>query len=312
MTNKLDHILAPPALQKGDMIGVMATSCWLKESDLLASKAFFEAQGYKIFIHPQATNRLNQSAGTAQSKIDALHDLFLNKEIKAIFGARGGNRAITMMDGLDMDIIRNNPKIVMGYSDMTVLLNGIFHQTGLIGFHGPLFREMPKRPESAAVMAVLAGEQASFDLVGSRIINAGEAQGRLIGGNLSLLQTLSGTSFKPDTNGAILFLEDIGDHISRYDRMLAHLKLAGWLDGLRGIICGDFSNMKDDEDRPFGFTLEDIIREHTSDLDIPIVMDAPFGHGDALPCFPVGAMAKLSAQHELPVTLELTARAVLV
>ncbi len=289
--------LKAPALKKGDTIGILSTSCWVDQADLDRAKAFMEARGYKVYIHPQATEQLHQSAGTAQSKVDALHDLFRNPDIKAIFGSRGGNRALTMMDKIDFNLVANNPKIIIGYSDLTSLLNGIQRKTGLITFHGPLFRELPDRNELEQLFDLLEGKTPDLDCSEAEIINEGSAEGKLIGGNLSVLQALSGTEFQPDTDGAILFIEDIGDHISRYDRMLAHMKLAGWFNKISGVVIGSFTKTGDDADRPFGFSLEDIVREHLGDLDIPIIMNAPFGHGDTLNTLPVGGKAKLEAKN---------------
>jgi len=290
--------MKPAALKKGDTIGIFASSNKVSQTDLDNTKKYLESVGYSVFLHPQCSKELNQSAGTAQDKADAFHDLLQNPDIKAIFGARGGNRATTMLDKIDFNIVAANPKILLGYSDVSALLNANYAKTGLIGFHGPLARELPKRDkaETDQLFALLAGQITPYDFSGSRIINEGTAEGKLIGGNLSVLQALSGTDFQPDTDGAILFIEDTGDHISRYDRMLANLKLAGWFNKLSGVVVGGFDNTKDDPDSPFGFTLEDIIREHFDGLDIPIIMDAPFGHADKLCAMPLGGEAKLEAE----------------
>lgn len=285
----------PPPLNPGDTIGVMATSCWLEEADIIAAKDFVESKGYKVFVHPQATARLNQSAGSAKEKVDAFHDLIRHPAIKAIMGARGGNRALTMLDKIDYTLVKQNPKIIMGYSDVTVLLNAIYMHTGMITYHGPLFRELPRRPEFEQVFSLLAGAKAPIPLPGCNVLKGGVAQGRLIGGNLSLFQTLLGTPHLPDLNGALLFLEDIGDHVSRYDRMLGHLRNVGVFEKISGLVIGAFTNMDDDAERPFGFTLEDVIREHTDDFNGLVIMNAPFGHGQHLPAFPVGAPVKVTA-----------------
>lgn len=283
----------PPPLQQGDTIGIMSTSCWVPEEDVLKAKSFIEEAGYKVFIHPQTLSRLNQSAGTAPEKIQAFNELIANPDIKAIFGARGGNRAGTMQTGIDFEQIKQNPKIIIGYSDLTVLINAIHHKTGLITYHGPLFRELPTHPDYDQMMQMLTGENPDVDLSGCKILKDGEANGKILGGNLSAFQSLIGTPYMPDLNGAILILEDVSDHISRYDRMFCHLKNTGALAQISGLIIGDFSNMKDNADNPFGFTLEDIILEHTEGLNIPILMDAPFGHAERLVTLPIGAPAVL-------------------
>lgn len=291
-------ILHPPALQSADRVGVIGTSGRVDEGDLLAAADFFALKGYDSFIHPQSIQQLHQSAGNAQAKIDAFHDVFKDDSISAVFGARGGNRAITMLPGIDFDVVRRHPKIITGYSDVTVLLNGIYARTGLITFHGPLFREFPRRGDDLTQMlSVLSGRADHIDLPGATYLRDGVAEGRLIGGNLSLFQTLIGTPYMPPLDGAILFLEDVGDHVSRYDRMLGHLRAAGVFARIGGLIIGDFTETKDNDERPFGFTLEDCVREHTASYRFPVIMNAPFGHGDHLPTFPVGCRVRMDGTH---------------
>lgn len=288
------HAVPPPALRPGDRVGVIGTSGRVDEGDLLAAADFFALKGFDSVIHPQAIQQHGQSAGTAQAKIDALHDVLRDDSLSAIFSARGGNRAITMLPGIDFDLVRQNPKIIAGYSDVTVLLNAIFARTGIITFHGPIFREFPKRGEDLTQMlAMLSGRADHIDLHGVTSVRDGAAEGRLIGGNLSLFQSLLGTPYMPSLDGAILFLEDVGDHISRYDRMLGHLRAAGVFARIGGLIIGDFTNTKDDDARPFGFTIADCVREHTASYRFPILMNAPFGHGDHLPTFPVGCHVRM-------------------
>ncbi|MCI5059767.1 MAG: LD-carboxypeptidase [Alphaproteobacteria bacterium] len=288
-------MINPSPLQKGDRIGICSTSSAVEEKDILVAKDFMEAQGYEVFIHPQTTNRLNQSAGTPQEKAGALNELFADQSIKAIFSSRGGNRASTMLEFLDFDTIKQNPKILIGYSDLTILLNSIYQKTGLVGFHGPLFRELPTHPDFEQMIGVLSGEITSLDLSSCQILKTGpeEARGPILGGNLSVFQGLIGTPYMPDMKDAILLLEDISDHTSRYDRMFCHLKNAGILAQLSALIIGDFTDMKDNEDRPFGFTLEEVILEHSEKYDFPVLTGAPFGHADRLCTLPIGAPAKL-------------------
>ena len=289
----MNQTIFAPALKKGDTIGVMSTSCHVKRENIITATNFMEAEGYKVFVHEQTFNQSNQSAGTTQEKTDALHDLFKNKEIKAILGSRGGNRASTMLDKLDYDLIQANPKIITGYSDVTALTNAIHAKTGLITFQSPLFRELPTHKDFRFMLNVLEGKQTTVDLHDCAVIKDGQAEGKILGGNLSVLQGLIGTPYQPDFNGAILVLEDVADHISRYDRMFCHLRNAGILKSLSGLIIGSFSNMKDSEDNPFGFTLEDIVQEHTHGYNYPILMNAPFGHEGLLKTLPIGANATL-------------------
>ncbi len=289
----MNKIIYPAPLQKGDVIGVMATSCHIAREAIVTATNFMEAEGYKVFVHEQTFNQHHQSAGTAQEKVDAMHDLFTNKDIKAIFGARGGNRASTMLDTLDYDLIRSNPKILIGYSDLTAPCSAITAKTGLVTFHGPMFRELPTHQDYHFMIDVLEGNQTTLDLSNCTIAKSGEASGKIMGGNLSVLQGLIGTPYQPDFNNAILILEDVADHISRYDRMFCHLRNAGILQNLSALIIGSFSDMKDSEGNPFGFSLRDIVEEHTFGTDYPIIIDAPFGHDKILKTLPLGANATL-------------------
>lgn len=289
----MNQTLYPAPLQKGDIIGVMATSCHVARETIVTATNFMEAEGYKVFVHEQTFNQHHQSAGTAQEKVVAMHDLFKNKDIKAIFGARGGNRASTMLDALDYNLIRSNPKILIGYSDLTAPCNAITAKTGLVTFHGPLFRELPTHEDYRFMVDVLEGKQTTLDLKNCTIVKNGAACGKIIGGNLSVLQGLIGSPYQPDFNNAILILEDVADHISRYDRMFCHLRNAGILQNLCALIVGSFSDMKDSDSNPFGFTLKDIVEEHTTGYNYPILMNAPFGHEGVLNTLPIGANATL-------------------
>lgn len=187
----------------------------------------------------------------------------------------------------------------MGYSDITVLLNAIHRKTGLVTYHGPVLSRIGARNREDIVQmrALLGGSLPALDFTDCKVLHEGTAEGALIGGNLSMLAALSGTPYQPNTHGAILFLEDIGDHLSRYDRMLAQMRLAGWFEDIAGLIVGDFSKTGDDPARPFGFTLEEVISEHLEGLDIPIIMNAPFGHGERLSTLPVGQHTRLRASN---------------
>ena len=288
--------LNPPALKPGDTIGVMAPSSFVEADALEKAAAFVEQHGYRVFIHPQSTSRHHQSAGPPEEKTDALHALFRDPEIKAIVAAGGGNRALHLLDRLDYGLIRDNPKIMMGFSDVTALLNGIYAQTGLVTFHGPVLKTLPSCEDDETLFALLGGQDVSYDLGQAEILKDATAEGRLIGGNLSILQALTGTPYEPPLDGAILFIEDSGDHISRYDRMLGQMRLAGWFDRISGLIAGEFTDTKDDPERPFGFSLADCLTEHLSGRDIPVLMNAPFGHGKRLAPLPVGCPARLQGK----------------
>lgn len=289
----------PPALRKGDTIGIMAPSSRVDSSVLSQAVQKLESMGFNVYVHPQTYAAQGQSAGTPQEKAEALHDLYRNPDIKAIFAAAGGNQAMGFqLDRLDYDLIRQHPKILMGFSDVTIILNAVNKETGTVTFHGPTVQTIGRgrvtEEQLTQCFNLLGGQPADVPLASSKVIHAGTAQGPLIGGNLSLLVTLLGTPEQPDFTGKILFIEDAGDEYSRIDRMLHHLRRAGVFEQVSGIVFGGFDNLKD-SDTPYDKTVEQMIREVTEGLEIPVVMGAPFGHGGDLYTLPVGAPARLSA-----------------
>lgn len=290
--------MLPPSLRPGDTIGVMAPSSRPDHATIDRAIAELEDHGYRAYVHPQTWSEDGQSAGTAEDKAMALHDLLRDPAIDGIVFARGGNRAGFMLEHLDYRLIARHPKVMMGYSDVTVLLNAIYHKTGLVGFHGPLLQRFAKPLADAQLTQcfdLLRGKKPAIGLKGSRVLRPGKAHGTLLGGNLSVLCSMIGTKWQPRFDDSILFLEDIGDELSRYDRMFQQLRNAGILEKISGLLLGDFSDTKDTGILPFGFTLDEIALNALGGRNIPVVAGAPFGHGTDLYTIPVGAEARLTA-----------------
>lgn len=292
----------PPALQPGDTIGVMAPSSRVDRKVVNRGVGILKAHGYNVYVHPQTFARHEQSAGTVKEKIRALHDLYKNPKIKAIICARGGNRAGWLLEQIDYKMIAKNPKILLGYSDVTALLNAIHKETGQVTFHGPVVHDFGRgrlrKSHAAQCFKLLGGSKQIIPMGRSKTIHTGKAVGPLIGGNLSLICSLMGTPWQPNFKGAILFLEDCDEEISRYDRMLVQLHNAGVFRQIAGLITGGFTNTKDTGFLTFGFGLEDIIHQQTDGLKIPVVMNAPFGHGKNMFTYPLGQRARLTAGRE--------------
>lgn len=301
--------LKPLALKKGDLIGIMAPSSYVEKGDLTPGIKFLESKGFKVFIHPQTYARNNSMAGSDDEKIAALHDLLADKNIKAIIAAAGGNGSVDLLDRIDFKLVKKNPKIIMGFSDVTALLASFNARAGLVTFHGPILKWLHKIDEPDFVLKILTGKKPAYPMQSAKILNPGIAEGPMIGGNLALLHAIRGTKYMPDLKGSILFIEDIGEELSRLNRTLASLRTAGVFDNISGLIFGSFQDCKDTGKKPFGFTLEEIFRKHTMGLDIPVIMDAPFGHDDALYTMPLGSPARLTARGK-KTTLTLTEPAV--
>ena len=294
--------MIPSPLRPGDTIGVMAPSSYVEKKDIEKSKALLEKKGYKVFIHPQTYERENQSAGTHLQKTLALQGLWQRADITAIWAAGGGNRAMHLLDSINFEAMKRKPKILIGFSDVTALLNAVTANTGIPTVHGPVFKNLPGYKQFDHLLDLLAGKKILYPWNKIKVLSPGKAEGPLIGGNLSIFQYLPKTLPGEFWKDSLLFLEDCGEELSRVDRMLLHLRRGGILKDAAGIIMGQFTDSKD-TGRPFGFTLEEIIREHTESLGVPVVMNAPFGHGKDLYAFPVGVKAALDTQKK---TLKLT------
>lgn len=284
--------IKPPALKPGDTIGVMAPSSYVEEEDIEKSRAVIEERGYKVFIHPQTWEREHQSAGNVLQKSLALQGLWQRQDIKAIWAAGGGNRSLLLLDAIQFDKLKDKPRTFIGFSDATALLNGIYAHTGIGTVHGPVFKNVHKHKHMDQLFDVLEGRKSSMPLDQAKVLKDGKAEGPLVGGNLSVFQYLPQTLPGEFWKDAIIFLEDCNEELSRLDRMLLHLRRLGVFYDAAALIFGQFTNLQE-SGRPFGYTLEEVILEHTGDFDIPVIMNAPFGHGPDLYTLPVGGKALL-------------------
>jgi len=290
-------------LPDGGTIAVVAPSSRTHIDALAPATAWLEARGYKVKLHDQLHQSLHQSAGTVAQRAAALNEVLSDPHIDAVIAAIGGNRTGTILDYLDYAAI-NPGKPVLGFSDTTALLNAVHARTGLITLHGPSFRSLARghlpAEEYDQMLTCLKGQGSAVPLRDAAILRPGAAQGRLIGGNLSVFTSLLGTPYMPDTTGALIFIEDVGDEMSRYDRMIGQLRLSGVLARAAGLIIGALDIAPETGRTPFGYRLEDILQDHLAGLDLPVVTGAPFGHGDHLYTLPIGAAARLDLQSGSP------------
>jgi muramoyltetrapeptide carboxypeptidase len=290
--------MTPKPLPDNGTIAIIAPSS--RGQPDLAGVGILEKRGFTVRVHSQNFLTDNQSAGSAAQRAMALTDVFCDPKIDAVMAARGGNRAMHFLPMLDWNGIANNPKPFIAFSDGTALLNGFYAKTGLTGYHGPTLSRVAKAQPSELdqMIAALQGKPCTLNWTEAEAMQGGKASGPLIGGNLSMMAALAGTPFMPDAAGAILFLEDVGDQMSRYDRMLAQLRLAGVLHKISGLVIGRVIANGDSSVTPFGFSLEEIINDHIKGLNIPVVMNAPFGHSGPLCTLPVGGVATLDADQK--------------
>ena len=282
-------------LPDGGTIAVVAPSSRVAVETLAPAIAWFEKKGFRVKIHPQCAAVHHQSAGSVAVRAAALNDMLADPSVDAIIAAAGGNRAGTILPDIDYQAIGVH-KPVLGFSDTTFILNALFARTGMVTLHGPTLRTITKGRlpdhQLEQMLAAMQGRPGRITFKDAGIIKPGEAQGALIGGNLSVFSALCGTPYMPDTAGAIIFLEDVGDEMSRYDRMFNQLRLSGVLSQAAGLIIGNL-DASADTGTSFGYSLGDILADHLCGLDMPVVINAPFGHGDDLYTLPVGGQATL-------------------
>ena len=281
-------IFAAP-LKKGDTVGIIAPAGPVRnESDFSAGLKILHELGFKTRYQNDILRHHDYLAGTDQERLAELHELWRDPEVKAILAVRGGYGCLRLLPGLDFALIRQQPKILIGFSDLTVLLSAIRQQTGLITFHGPMLTTLPRsdRDSREAFFNLLTGRpRPEIKIKRLEILKSGQARGRLLPGNLTSLVDLIGTPWEPDWRDTIVVLEDIGEAPYRIDRLLTHLRAAGRLEQIAGLILGDFDQCGDVE----------LIWQRTLELlthqPIPVWANFPCGHGSRNQILPVGAEA---------------------
>ena len=284
--------LLPPGLKKGDTIGLAPLAGPWDVQKFSSGIRVLTDLGFTIRLPPDSSQRFPYLAGSDQYRLDCFHELWRDPNISAIMAVRGGYGCLRLIDAIDLDLIRKHPKILIGFSDVTVLLNGLYLQTGLITFHGPMLTTlagMGKESMEKFLLCLTRRETPALRPNRLEILRQGTARGRLLGGNLTILSHLIGTPYEPSLADSILFIEDIGEQPYRIDRMLTQLKLAGRFEGIRGLILGDFTNCGDTE------LIWNRILELFGD-QIPIWANFPVGHGEQNIILPLGIEVEMNSE----------------
>jgi muramoyltetrapeptide carboxypeptidase len=283
--------LKPPRLRKGENIGIIAPAGPVDPSELEPAIGLLESFGHRTVLANQVYDKRGYLAGDDEARLRALHGMFEDETIKAILCARGGYGTLRILDRIDVDLIRDHPKIIVGYSDITALLLAIYKRTGLITFHGPVVKEFPKNQGKnlRSIFELVRGDSLTrFDLTNGQALKQGKGTGILLGGNLSLISSLVGTPFLPSFKGAILFLEERDEPLYRIDRMLTHLRLSGVFDGIHGFVAGHFKECGDTN------ALNELLLDAVADQNIPVMTGLPVGHGQENMTLPIGLAASLN------------------
>ncbi len=288
----LKEVVLPPRLCQGDKIGIAAPASPFVSETFRQGIDALKQFGFEPVIPEGLFEQKEYLAGSDGHRAEQLNALFSDETIRAIICARGGYGTLRILSGLDFDLIRSNPKILVGFSDVSSLLSAVFMQSGLVTFHGPMVTSLAGAPNEmgqSLIAAVSGDAPLTIDAKAPVVLQSGMASGPVAGGNLTTLCHLLGTPFEPVWKGHILFLEDVGEAVYRIDRMLTQLKLSGCLDGLTGIVLGLFKDCGD----------QDAIYRLVMDLfdsdGLPIVAGFDIGHGNANVTLPIGITATLDA-----------------
>jgi muramoyltetrapeptide carboxypeptidase len=277
--------LKPPPLRSGDTIAIVAAASNIRREALERGAQRLSDLGYRPVYDPGILDQDLYFAGSAQRRVQELHRAFADPEVRAIICARGGYGSNYLLPLLDLDLIRRNPKIFVGYSDLTCLLTYLHDATGLVTFHGPMAIQDFGSEDGIHLpswkSAVSGGSEWQLDSEDQGLQNfvalvPGRAQGELYGGCLSILVASLGTPYEIETRDKILFLEDVNAKPYQIDRMLMQLKFSGKFNGVRGIVFGEMLECIQNANQ--GYTLQEIIRRIVGNLGIPVAYGLPSGH----------------------------------
>jgi len=302
------RVIKPKRLKKGDLVGLInPASATFNRDQAEIYRETLAALGLQTRFGDHLLDRYGYLAGRDEDRAADINTFFADPEVRAVLALRGGWGCNRLLPLLDYELIRQNPKIVLGFSDLTALLLAVYARTGLVTFHGPTGNSTWNEFTTEHVRRLLF-DGASFEMrnpsdsgvhltqVENRVltITSGTARGRLLGGNLSVLSAMIGSIYLPDFKGSILFLEEVGEDIYRVDRMLTQLKLAGVLERIAGLVFGRCTDCG--PGRGYGsLTLQEVLGDHVAPLGIPAWYGSMIGHVADKFTVPLGVPAEIDA-----------------
>lgn len=319
------RIIKPERLRPGDKIGMTAPAYLLSEEALQASIENLKHLGFEPVYSDKILGRHGYFSGTDQERADDFNSMMRNPEIKGIIFAAGGYGCTRILDMVDYKMIKKNPKVIMGFSDDTALINTIYRKTGLITFHGPVakifdseysrkqFMDIVMYPTDKYIINSSSDDllKATDDKTYERyVITPGKVRGELVGGNLTLLSAMMGTPYQINLKNKIVMIEDVGEEPYRIDRMLTQLIASGELATAAGIVFGvnNDCDISEKTNAPNSFTLREVIEDRIKPLNIPAIHGLSFGHIANNFTFPIGIEAELDTYN---MTIKLLEKAVI-
>jgi len=295
-----NQTIKPRALKKNDLIGLIAPAGPISENQLAEAQEKLAEMGFRSTFTDRIFARKGYLAGDDQIRIDDFHEAFLNDNIKAILCIRGGYGSARILSSLDFELIKSHPKIFIGYSDITALLNTIWQKTGLVTFHGVVGTSAFTSYSRQQFISTLTNYSENFkietiDNKAIDIVCKGKCEGQLIGGNLSIINSLLGTPFEPDFDDKILIIEEVNEAPYKIDRMLTQLLLTQKIEKVSGIVLGQFKGCDIDNEEitiENSLSLKEVIKDRLGHLNIPIISGFSFGHIIDQAIFPIGVRAR--------------------
>jgi muramoyltetrapeptide carboxypeptidase len=274
-------ITIPPYLERGDTIGIVATARKVSPEEMEPAVKLLTDAGFRVALGRNLFADDNQFAGTDQQRAADVMQMVNDSAVKAILCARGGYGSARILEYLDYDAIAAHPKWLCGYSDVTIM-HALYGHLGLASLHSTMPINFPKdgavnNPSTQSLIDSLCGRHTTLAAEANPLNVQGEAEGILVGGNLSLIYSLMATDLQLDTEKRILFIEDLDEYLYHMDRTMLSLRQSGVLSQLAGIAVGYLNDMNDNT-IPFGKTAEEIVYEHTHRLGIPVAFGIPAGH----------------------------------
>lgn len=294
-------MIVPPNLQPGDVIGIVSPSGSFERERLRPGLSYLRKRGFRVRVGTAIYRRDRYLAGQDVERAKDLNAMFADPEVRAVFAARGGFGAARVLGSLDYGTIRECPKPLVGFSDTTALQLGIHRRTGMVSYTGVTLcgdvtaSGMPEATETSLWNALMCGR--FDDLAGVAAIRGRAAEGKLLGGCLSVIASLMGTGYVPDTSGALLFLEDVNEAPYRVDRMLTQLRMAGVFDRVAGVVFGQFEGCEPEREEEG--TVDDVLRDFSVSVSVPVFLGLPYGHGEGRRVLPIGLRATVDASRGL-------------
>ncbi len=293
-------MIFPKSLTKNSTIGIVSPAGRIDSETIHFAEKYLHSMGYNVSVGQNATNIFHQYAGNDEHRASDLQLMLNRTDIDAIFCARGGYGTVRIIDKIDFAHYRENPKWIIGFSDITVLHACLQNKIGVASIHGPMPKNFPDKSKDdddmQSLFKILHGELPQYKFKPHQLNRNGEAEGMLIGGNLSLIYALRATHLDADPHGKILFIEDLSEYLYHLDRMMQNLKMSGFLSQLSGLVIGQFSDMKDN-DVKYGQNAYEIIKEAVEEYDYPVIFGFPAGHGNINMPMVFGKRVKISASN---------------